>query len=367
MIKINEEFKNLIPVLSENEYHDLEDSVICNGMYETIKTWNGYIIDGHNRYNIAVVNGCEHILRFEALEFDNETEVKIWIVNNQLGRRNINDYVRATLSLKKKEWLAEIAKENQIRKPVRKPVNSVLPTLAKQNVREELAKEAGISHGTMDKVEKINHNITPETKAKLESGDWSINKVWTEIKKEENAKKLNSIEVIEVKKIEGVFDVIVIDPPWDMKKISREVSPEQAGFDYPTMTQEELKELNIQPADNCHVWLWTTNKFLPDALELLNEWGIKYICTFVWHKNGGFQPFGLPQYNCEFALYGHIGNPEFTTLKDFNLCFSADRTKHSEKPEVFYDMVRNHTAGRRLDMFNRREINGFETWGNEAK
>jgi len=165
----------------------------------------------------------------------------------------------------------------------------------------------------------------------------------------------------------GKYDVIVIDPPWEVTKIEREARPNQVKqFDYETMNENELAELAIPVANDCHVWCWATHKYLPMALRLVASWGLKYVCTFVWHKPGGFQPYGLPQYNCEFALYARNGSPKFTSTKSLPVCFSAARGKHSEKPEEFYDFVRRVTKGKRLDMFNRRKIVGFKGWGNES-
>jgi N6-adenosine-specific RNA methylase IME4 len=209
-------------------------------------------------------------------------------------------------------------------------------------------------------------SLPEETFSKITSGEMTANQARTETKRMDVIAKLESIQVQEAKAVIGVYDVIVIDPPWDMKKIERDVAPDQVEFEYPTMTDEEIRNLSIPCADNCHVWLWTTHKKLPFAFELLSVWGLKYVCTFVWHKPGGFQPFGLPQYNCEFALYARRGSPLFTETKQFNTCFNAPRGEHSEKPEEFYEVIRRVTVGRRLDMFNRRKIEGFDTWGKEA-
>jgi N6-adenosine-specific RNA methylase IME4 len=187
------------------------------------------------------------------------------------------------------------------------------------------------------------------------------------VKHKEVIANLESIAVKEAKELRGEYDVIVIDPPWPMEKIERDVRPNQVAFDYPVMQESELSEMKLPTTPDCHVWVWTTHKFLPMALRLIEKWGLKYVCTFTWHKPGGFQPVGLPQYNCEFALYARKGTPKFIDTRAFNTCFNATRGAHSEKPDEFYEVLRRVTAGRRVDMFNRRSIDGFDTWGKEAQ
>jgi N6-adenosine-specific RNA methylase IME4 len=181
--------------------------------------------------------------------------------------------------------------------------------------------------------------------------------------------QLDDLATREVKALAGVYDVVVIDPPWPMEKIERDTRPNQVALDYPTMNDEQIAsavETAAPFAADCHVWLWTTQRFLPMALRLLDRWRLAYICMFVWRKPGGFQPVGLPQYNAEFALYARKGSPVFVETTALPVCFAAPRGAHSEKPEAFYAMVRRVTGGRRLDMFNRRPIAGFEGWGHEA-
>ena len=189
------------------------------------------------------------------------------------------------------------------------------------------------------------------------------NAVVSLVRKKQREEKIDGMAKVDTPK--GKYDVVVIDPPWDMKMIARDISPEQVGLDYPTMSLDKIKTMDIPAADSCHLFLWTTQKYLPSAFDCFKAWGVNYILTMVWHKPGGFQPFNLPQYNCEFILYGRIGTPEFRDTKAFNTCFSAKRGKHSEKPEEFYQLIKRVTDGKRIDMFSRRKIEGFEGWGNE--
>lgn len=170
---------------------------------------------------------------------------------------------------------------------------------------------------------------------------------------------------------EGKFSTIIIDPPWPMVRIEREVAPYQVDFDYPTMSEDELRNfvgvIDDLAAPDCHLFMWTTQKFLPLGLTLLDWWRARYVLTMVWHKPGGFQPFGLPQYNCEFVLYGRMGCPEFIDIKAFNCCFQAPRREHSRKPDEFYELIRRVTGAPRIDIFSREPRSGFAQFGNEAE
>jgi len=231
--------------------------------------------------------------------------------------------------------------------------------------RERAADLTGLSVKGLQKARAVVESGNANLIAGMDTSG-NVDRAYRELKRVDVLRHLQEQAALPVGAINGLYDVVVIDPPWPMEKIERDVAPEQVGFDYPTMALDEVANLAIPHAANCHLWLWTTHKYLPAAFNILDNWNAKYVCCFVWHKNGGFQPFGLPQYNSEFALYARWGTPQFIDLKDFPVCFNAQRTGHSEKPDAFYDMVRRVTAGRRLDMFARCVREGFDVWGNEA-
>lgn len=94
-LKIDKEFKNLIRPLSPKEYEQLEANIIADGCRDPIVTWNGFIIDGHNRYEIC----RKHNISFSVKEmtFESRDDVVVWICANQLGRRNITEETRKYL------------------------------------------------------------------------------------------------------------------------------------------------------------------------------------------------------------------------------------------------------------------------------
>lgn len=95
MLKIKEEFKKLIPPLTAEEFKQLETNCLEEGIRDAIVTWNGYIIDGHNRYKIA----SDWNLNYKTVEkkFDSEYEVIEWMLVNQFGRRNLTETQKSYL------------------------------------------------------------------------------------------------------------------------------------------------------------------------------------------------------------------------------------------------------------------------------
>lgn len=354
------EYAKLFPMMQAEELQDLVKDIKSNGLIERIVLYEEKILDGRNRYLACGEAGVK-----PHYDYYKGDEPVSYVISKNVQRRHLNGSQKAMIATEVKPALEKEAKNRQgARTDLDDNIKELVPESSKQS-REHAGELFGVSGRYVSDAEKIKREA-PEYVKPIVDGDMTITQAKREMKRSEVIQNLESVEAKQAKELEGVYDVIVIDPPWPMEKIERDVAPTQVKFDYPTMNEVELGLLDIPCADDCHVWLWTTHKFLPMALRLLEMWEMKYVCAFTWHKPGGFQPFGLPQYNCEFALYARRGSPKFIDFKNFMLCFDAPRTGHSQKPDAFYDLIRRVTAGRRLDMFNRREIDGFDGWGKES-
>ena len=174
-IMVDAEFKALIPPLSPEEYAQLEENCVREGIRDPLVVWatpsgNQILVDGHNRLKIAAEHGGMH---FDVVEkkFDTRADAEAWIIKNQLGRRNITAFVRSELALKLKPLIAAQAKKRMA--DGAKGVQ--ISAQAKGKTRDDLAKAAGVSHDTIHKVETVIEKGTPEVKAKARSGEISIN------------------------------------------------------------------------------------------------------------------------------------------------------------------------------------------------
>ena len=179
----------------------------------------------------------------------------------------------------------------------------------------------------------------------------------------------------------GRFKTVVIDPPWpvsveraqsDKLIIGNGRNPavhQRVVVPYSTMSLEDIANLSVEFIldKDAFLFCWTTRKFLPDSFAIIDGWGCKYRFTMVWHKSKGTFIPQFPILNAEFIIVGVKGNPRFLTTKSFDVanCWPS-KEPHSSKPEEFYDLLRRVTPEPRLDIFGRRRIAGFSSWGDEG-
>jgi len=194
----------------------------------------------------------------------------------------------------------------------------------------------------------------------------------SEIRKEKKEKQIQfqqekRQEIIEQPIPENKYQTIVIDPPWPTEKIIRDERPNQDIFNYPTMSIEEITNFKTSEfaADNCHIYMWSTHKFLPVAFLILDSWGFKYQCLMTWRKNVGMTPFSW-MYSTEHILFGRKGNLPLLKM-GVRLDFDAKVREHSRKPEIFYETVKSVSPGPRIDIFSREKHEGFDQFGNEQE
>ena len=371
-MEVKEEFKNLIPALSVEEYAQLEANILEEGIREPIITWNGYIIDGHNRFSIAQRFDLEY--KTTSKHFTSEESVKEWMILNQFGRRNLSNYQRSVLALELEEVFSKKAKEKQKEGGGAVPQKSAKPPI---ETRKELSKVASVSHDTISKVKKIQAKAPQEVKAKLATGEVSINAAYKEIKKEEKKeqrdKKIQEvkqkIETENLTTLDKKYHVIAIDPPWaynekgGFSSDDYDAQNNRGAVDYPTMTVEQIKKIEIPSADDSVLFLWTTHAFLRDGFDIIKEWGFEYKATIVWDK----VKMGMGRnvrMQVEFCLLGVKGKPIIQGSSERDI-ITEPRREHSRKPEAFYEMVERMCIGNKLDYFSRQTRKNWEHYGAE--
>lgn len=184
-LSVDKEFEGLLPVLTPEELERLENSILKYGMLDPIKIWEApdtgewIIIDGHNRYNILKMHNINwHYWQDYKImgELETREDVKQWMLEQQLGRRNLTETEKYEIVQKFKSVFQRKAKENQ------SLGGKGLPNLVKVNVQEEMAKSVGVSKGTYSKLDKVMQSDNEEIKQQLREKKISIDRAYQEIK-----------------------------------------------------------------------------------------------------------------------------------------------------------------------------------------
>lgn len=203
--RIDQELQKVMPKLSEEEYKELENSLLKDGFKGSpIIVWGDIIIDGHNRYGICQKHDIPYEIK--ELSFNNKEEVIQWMVRAQLGRRNLTPLQRIKLVETYRPIYEKQAKQNKSANGGNKKAELAnLPTPKKPtkkiDVREELSSDAGVSPRTYSMGKKILDSGNEELIRQVETGEKSINKAFKEIREEEQAissvpdsQNLNSVQ-----------------------------------------------------------------------------------------------------------------------------------------------------------------------------
>lgn len=173
VVIVDEEFKSLIPPLAAEEYEQLEANILAEGCRDALVIWKGrnILVDGHNRYAIC----ARHDLPYKTVmrEFESREDVVVWMIRNQLARRNITPYARGELALRLKDAIAAKAKENMA---AGGKGDKILSPLERTN--KELAKTAEVSHETIRKVEKVTRDAPETVKAAARAGEISTHRAY---------------------------------------------------------------------------------------------------------------------------------------------------------------------------------------------
>lgn len=388
MLKIKEEFKSLIFKLKDSQFKELENNCLEYGIRDAIVTWQGYIIDGHNRYEIAQ----KHNLDYKTIEmqFDGDVDVKIWMIDNALSRRNLNDWQSYNLKEKKRKLEGYKGLEEQIKGGGDK--KSVLSIMDKSdikkdnerhNTREIIADDLGWSSTKVARADVVKKRATEEQIEKLENNDITINQVYQEIKKEEKKnvvkekvekykeeiKDISDFD-IDIFNTDKKFQIIYADPAWSYW----EGGQKNQSLHYQTMSIKDICELPINKIsdDNSILFLWVTYPILKESFDVIESWGFKYsTCGFVWvkkNKKSDSYFFGNGSWtraNSELCLIATKGS---ITRLDASISQIVDEriSEHSRKPLVVKKLITDLVGDLpRIELFSRnKEKDGWFNWGN---
>ena len=183
------EFHRLIHPLTPDERTGLEMSLKAHGNLSPIIVWKEtrLLLDGHNRYDICHQNSIALLPPIE-LSLPDRDAATVWIIDNQLGRRNLSPYVRGVLALKREGIIARQAQERQEATFPHAGQKGFQPASVVQNsvphnskTQDAVAALAHVSHDTIARVKVIEERATPEQKAQLVNGDVSVNEIYVSI------------------------------------------------------------------------------------------------------------------------------------------------------------------------------------------
>lgn len=170
------ELEHFLPKPSPEKLEILVDSIIDKGVLEPIYTWNGIIVDGYTRYGIC--HELQIPFEYVELEFSNKDEVKFFMLQKQIGRRELTVFQKCEILYPLEKFIAERV-EKQRRKAIsqyRKCETSRLIDWSQdtQDTGTTIAKYASTTRDVWYKAKALIKEADKEAKKLLRIGEIKI-------------------------------------------------------------------------------------------------------------------------------------------------------------------------------------------------
>lgn len=389
-IKINERMRDL----NEDKATELASSIKEIGLINPITiSQNNELIAGMHRLKAFQMLGYKEIeanvVSLEGLKQE------LAEIDENLIRSELH-YVDRGEHLKRRKEIYELlypeTKPGGDRKSEGAKIKVRNPQLDTPSFVEDTANKTGKSSRVIHEDIQIARDITPEVKEVIKKIELPKNDALklARVEKQDQRRVIERIEKNEAKDIRQAlqqikhdelkervvelpkdkYNVIYADPPWDIGSFVLDKWESPLEDKYPTMSPDELKRMDIPNlcAEDCVLFIWSTLTTIPQALELLTTWGFKYHILITWDKGNGWSSTGFHR-KSEVVLVGYKGkitNVVSQTGKYIPTVFSEPKREHSRKPDIMYDMLLSNTTGRRIELFARKEHEGFVSYGNEV-
>ena len=168
------------------------------------------------------------------------------------------------------------------------------------------------------------------------------------------------------------YVTIVADPPWPYPDGCVAAGPghgkglrPRQPLPYSGMAVPDIAALGVADlaAADCRLFLWTTNRYLRSAFDVLDGWGFIYKQALVWHKRDVNLPGAVAPNSAEFVLVATKGKPQRLGTMPSAVLSTTRKGGHSAKPDAFCDFVEQVSPGPYVELFCRRPRLGWDSWG----
>ena len=370
MKKLSEDKYQILPPLSDAEYRELKADVEKRGVMVPIEYDElGNILDGHHRVKICEELGIKEWPRLVRRGWTDE-EKKAHAIALNIARRHLNKKDREKL------W-AEMRKAGMTLEAIAKADGTVSKSTVHEVLKEQfsdsgkLTGKDGKTYPTKKKPRKKKTVYVSEETAKKANKLPDTQKQAVLLGEKKPMEAAREAKVEELSKIvtwpEGKYRVIYADPPWGYKNTQPDYHTEQRDH-YPVKTVEEVREMPVSEllTDDAVLFLWVTSPILEESFEVVNSWGFEYKASFVWDK----VKHNMGHYNSvrhEILLVCVKGSCQPDVRKLYDSVVTEERTEHSKKPEIFYEIIETlYPYGKRLELFSRNARDGWDRYGYEA-